>query len=117
MCLKTLVLQKRLVGGKELARKNFHSGCTVYLILHALPLQHLVDGALGRHRNTREPAKQTLTDFANTPAGALTLDVQDVVFYLERKLVGIAIRATASVRQPMNAAFLVTIEEIFSGFQ
>jgi hypothetical protein len=38
MCLKTLVLQARLVGGKELARNNFHSDCTVYLILHALPL-------------------------------------------------------------------------------
>src|SRR5207302_8788562 len=54
-------------------------------------------------------------DFARTPAGVLTLDVQDVVLDLERKLVGIAIRASASVREPLHAAFLITIEDLIAG--
>jgi hypothetical protein len=80
----------------------------------ATAIQHRMDGALGWHSNTREPAKQTLTDFARTPARVLTLDVQNVVFYLKRKLVGIAIRTPASVGEPLKAAFLVTIEDLIA---
>ncbi|MGB7849146.1 MAG: hypothetical protein WBL63_26270 [Candidatus Acidiferrum sp.] len=70
-----------------------------------------MDSTFRRDGNTGEPAQQALTDFACTPVGVLTLDVQDVVLDLERKLVGIAIRTPASVGEPRNAAFLVTIED------
>ncbi len=71
-----------------------------------------MDGALGRDGNTGEPPQQALADLARTPAGVLTLDVQNVVLYLKRKLVGIAIRTPASVGEPLNAAFLVAIEDL-----
>ena len=78
-------------------------------------IEHGVDGAFGRDGNTREPAKQALTDFASTPAGVLPLDVQNVVLHLKRKLVGIAIGTTASVGKPVNAAFLIAIEDLVAG--
>ena len=120
----SIVMQVR--GGKEVTLtpgQTFYEGPSplgptthATAALHeAVAIQHRVDGALGRHSNTREPAKQTLTDFARTPAGVLTLDVQDVVLYLEWKLVGIAIRAPASVGEPLNAAFLVAIEDLVAG--
>ena len=49
------------------------------------------------------------------PAGVLVLYVQDEVFDLERKLVGVAIRTSASVREPLHAAFLITIEDLVTG--
>src|SRR3984957_10707656 len=74
-----------------------------------------MDGTFRRDGNTGEPAQQALTDFASTPAGVLVLYVQDEVFDLERKLVGVAIRTSASVREPLHAAFLITIEDLIAG--
>src|ERR1700739_2938104 len=112
--LALFISAPKLIG--SLAERESRALCTTThptAALHqAEAIQHRVDGALGRHRNTREPAKQTLTDFTRTPAGVLPLDVQNVVLYLERKLVGIAIRTPASVREPLNTAFLVTIEDL-----
>jgi len=62
-----------------------------------------------------KPAQQALTDFAGTPAGVLVLYIQDEVFDLERKLVGVAIWTSASVREPLHAAFLNTIEDLIAG--
>jgi hypothetical protein len=45
----------------------------------------------------------------------LALYVQDEVFDLKRKLVGVAIRTPASVREPLHAAFLITIEDLIAG--
>src|ERR1700693_762704 len=45
----------------------------------------------------------------------LVLYVQDEVFDLERKLVGVAIRTSASVREPLHAVFLITIEDLIAG--
>src|SRR5215472_4505555 len=81
----------------------------------AMAIEHRMDGALGWYGNTGEPAKQALTDFASTPAGVLALDVQNVVLYLKRKLVGVAIRTSASVRESLNAAFLIAIEDLVAG--
>src|SRR5690349_1784058 len=75
-----------------------------------------MDGAFGGDGNTREPARQTLADFASAPAGMLTLHIQDVVLDLKRKLVSVTIGTPASVREPVNAAFLVAIEDLVAGF-
>ena len=75
-----------------------------------------MDGTFRPDGNAGEPAQQALTNFASTPAGVLVLYVQDEIFDLERKSVGIAIRTSASVREPLQAAFLVTIENLIASF-
>jgi hypothetical protein len=45
----------------------------------------------------------------------LVLYLQDEVFDLEWESVGIAIRTSASVRKPLHAAFLITIEDLITG--
>ena len=75
-----------------------------------------MDGAFGGDGNTGEPARQTLADFASAPAGMLTLHIQNVVLDLKRKLVSVTIGTSASVREPVNPAFLVTIEDLVAGF-
>ena len=74
-----------------------------------------MDGALGRNGDPRESAQEALANLAGTPAGVLALHVQDVVLYLKRKLVGVAIRTSASVREPLNATFLIAIEDLVAG--
>jgi hypothetical protein len=49
------------------------------------------------------------------PSRGLALYVQDEVFDLKRKLVGVAIRTSASVREALHAAFLITIEDLIAG--
>src|ERR1700731_361107 len=80
-----------------------------------MAVQHRMDRALCRNLDIREPANQALSDFASTPAGTLALHVQDVVFHLKRKLPAIAIGSPASVRQSLNAAFPVAIEDLIAG--
>src|SRR5882757_1554879 len=74
-----------------------------------------MDGTFRRDGNIGEAAQQALTDFASTPAGVLVLYVQDEVFDLEWQPVGVAIRASASVREPLHAASLVTIDNLIAG--
>jgi hypothetical protein len=45
----------------------------------------------------------------------LALHVQDEIFHLEGKLVGVAIWAAAAVGQPLNATFLIAIKELVAG--
>jgi hypothetical protein len=67
-----------------------------------------MDGAFGRHRNISEPAQQALTDFARTPAGVLTLHVQDVVLYLE-SCCGVDRRMSNRAKEaPARAAAIVS---------
>src|SRR6202035_3899591 len=73
-----------------------------------------MDGTFRRDGNTGEPAQQALTDFASTPAGVLVLYVQDEIFDLERKSVGVAIRTSASVRESLHAAFLINDRRSYS---
>src|ERR1700681_3737863 len=82
----------------------------------AAAIQHRMNSTFRRDGNTGEAPQQALTDFASTPTGVLVLYVQDEVFDLERKLVGVAIRTSASVREPLHAAFLITIEDLIAVF-
>jgi hypothetical protein len=43
-----------------------------------------MDGTVGRNFDPRKSANQTLTNLSSAPGGALVLQVQDVVLYLER---------------------------------
>ena len=61
---------------------------------------------------SEKSTEQALANFASTPAGVLVLDVQNVVLYLKGKLVGVAIGTPASVGEPVNAAFLIAIEDL-----
>ena len=81
----------------------------------AVAIEHRVDRTLRGDRNPRKSANQALANFASTPAGMLTLPVQDKVFHLKRKLVGVAIGTAAAVGEPLNAAFLITIEDLVAG--
>src|ERR1700719_2443968 len=80
----------------------------------AAAIQHRMNSTFRGNGNTGEPAQQALTDFASTPAGVLVLYVQNEVFDLERKLVGVAIRTSASVREPLHATFQMPIEDLMA---
>src|ERR1700740_1321505 len=77
-----------------------------------MAIEHRMDGALGGDRNSGESAQQALANLAGTPAGVVALHILDEVFHLEGKLIGIAIGASASVRQPLHPAFLVAVEDL-----
>src|SRR5260370_1938711 len=74
-----------------------------------------MDRAFGRDFDTGEPPDQALADLPGTPGGVLALNVQDKVLNLKGKLMGIPTRTPAPVRQPLNAAFLVTIQDFVAG--
>src|SRR5437868_14091005 len=74
-----------------------------------------MNSALGRNGNAGEPTNQALADFPSTPAGVLVLHIQNKVFHLERKLVGVAERTAAPVCEPLNATFLIAIENLITG--
>src|ERR1700740_527642 len=77
-----------------------------------MAIEHRMDGALGGDWNSGGSAQQALANLAGTPAGVLALHIQDEVFHLEGKLIGIAVGPSASVRQPLHPAFLVAVEDL-----
>src|SRR5215475_8444598 len=81
-----------------------------------MAIEHRMDRAFGRNGDIGEPANQAFPDLTRTPTGVLTLHIQDVVFHLEGKLMGIAIGAATAVGQPVNPAFLIAIKDLVTGF-
>src|SRR5215472_758771 len=59
--------------------------------------------------------QQALANFASAPTGVLVLHVQDVVLHLKGKLVSVAIRTPATIREPLHATLLVAIEDFIAG--
>ena len=51
-------------------------------------IQHRMDRALRGEGNTGEPARQALANFPRSPAGMLTLHIEDVVLDVKWELVG-----------------------------
>src|SRR6202040_2319007 len=82
----------------------------------SVAIQQRMDGALGRDGDAGESPDQALADLTGAPRGVFALHVQDKVFHLKGKLMSIAIGTAASVRQPLNTAFLVAIEDLIAGF-
>src|ERR1700724_1588542 len=74
-----------------------------------------MNGAFGRDLDAGESAEETLADFASTPAAMLAFHVEDKILYLKRKLMSIAVAASTSIRQPLEAAFLIAIENLVTG--
>ena len=62
-----------------------------------------------------ESADETLADFAGTPAAVLAFHVENKILHLKRKLMSIAVGAPTSIRQPLEAAFLIAIENLVTG--
>src|SRR5438552_1752702 len=81
----------------------------------AVAIQHRMDRAFGRNSHSGEPPDEALPDFTSTPAGVLALDVQNVVFNLQRKLTAKAIGSATPFRQSLDPAFLITIEDLVAG--
>ncbi len=77
-----------------------------------MTIQHRMDGAFRWNRNAGESAQQSFLDFSRTPAGVLTLHVQDVVLHLEGQLIRVAKGTSAPVRQPLHPTFMVAIENL-----
>src|ERR1700730_12335436 len=80
-----------------------------------MAIQHRMDRALGGDLDTGKSADQALSNLASSPGGVFTLHIQDIVLHLKGKLVGIPIGTSAPVREPLNAAFLVAIEDLIAG--
>ena len=74
-----------------------------------------MNGAFGRNLDTGKSANQALSNLTSSPGGVLALHIQDIVFNLKRKLMGIVTGAPAPVGQPLNATFLVAIEDLVAG--
>ena len=81
----------------------------------AVTIEQRMDGTVGRNFNPRKSADQTLTNLSSTPGGVFVLQVQDVVLYLEGQLVSVVMGPSASVCEALNAAFLITVEDLVPG--
>src|SRR4029434_10459720 len=99
-------------GQRSALRTTTHAAAALH---QAVAIQHGMHGAFGRDGNARESADQAIANFASTPAGVLALHVQNVVLYLKRKLVGVAIRTPAPIGESVNATFLIAIEDLVTG--
>ena len=81
----------------------------------SMTIEHGMDGAFGGDGDIGESANEALANLAGAPANVLTLDVQNIVFYLEGKLVGVAKGTPASIGQSLHPAFLVAVEDFVAG--
>src|SRR6516165_3645852 len=60
-------------------------------------------------------AAQALADLRSAPAGMLLLELHDELLDLERQLAGMAVRPTGAIRQAINPAILVAVEDLVAG--
>src|SRR6202047_3902556 len=81
----------------------------------SMTIEHGMDGTFGGDGDVGESAKEALANLAGAPAGMLTLHVQNIVFHLEGKLVGIAIGTSASIGKSFQHTLLVAIEDFVAG--
>jgi len=81
----------------------------------SMTIEHGMDGAFGWDGDVGESAKEALANLACAPTGVLTLHVQNIVFHLEGKLVGVAIGTPASIGQSVHPTFLIAIEDFIAG--
>ena len=80
-----------------------------------MTIEQRMDGAVGRNFDPRKSAHQALANLSCTPGGVLALHVQDVVLHLKRQLVRIVMWTPASIRESLNAAFLIAVEDLVAG--
>src|ERR1700722_15184543 len=72
-----------------------------------------VNGATSRALHfARQSSEEALPDLAGAPVGFLALGCYDGRFDLLGQLVGIAVGAPGTIREPLQSAFLITIEDL-----
>src|ERR1700676_318273 len=76
-----------------------------------------VDGAAGRDLYfTRKSSEEALPDLAGAPAGFLAFTGDDGRFDLLGQLVGVSMGAPGAIREPLQSAFLITLEDLVARF-
>src|SRR5579883_953090 len=82
-----------------------------------MPIQDGVNGAAGWDFHfARQPAQEALPDLAGAPVRFLALGGDDGRLDLFGQLVGIAVGAPGPIREPLQSAFLITLEDLVAGF-
>ena len=81
----------------------------------AVAIERGVDRAHRRRRDHRVLADQLVADLRRAPGRVLLLDAEDRPLDLKRQLVGLPIRGLAAIVEPVEAAFLVAIEDLVAG--
>src|SRR5215475_11472165 len=81
-----------------------------------VPIEHRVDGALGRNPNIAiEAPNQELADLARAPMWLRGFELDNQGLDLSRQLVGIAYRAFGAVTQRLKPVLLVTVKDLVAG--
>src|ERR1700685_1921985 len=76
-----------------------------------------VNGAAGRDLYfARQSAKEALPDLAGAPVWFLTLGRYDGRFDLLGQLVCISLGAPGTIREPLQSAFLIAVDDLVAGF-
>src|SRR5579862_7305369 len=82
----------------------------------AVPVQHGVDGALGRDADVAiQTPNEQLADLAGSPMGLVALEADDQALDLLRQLVGVSHRPPRAVAQGLEPVLLVAVEDLVPG--
>src|SRR5580693_2531335 len=82
-----------------------------------MAIQDGVNGAASRDFHfARQSSEEALPDLAGAPVWFLALGRYDGRFDLFGQLVGIAVGAPGTIREPLQSALLVTLEDLVAGF-
>src|ERR1700683_548743 len=81
-----------------------------------MAIQDGVNGAAGWHFHfVRQSSEEALPDLAGAPIGFLALGRYDGRFDLLGQLVGISNGAPGTIREPLQPAFLITVDDLVAG--
>src|SRR5580693_1039900 len=82
-----------------------------------MAIQDGVNGAASRNLHfAGQSSEEALPDLAGAPVRFLTLGRYDGRFDLLGQLIGIAVGAPGPIREPLQSAFLITLEDLVPGF-
>src|SRR5579863_8651175 len=82
-----------------------------------MTIEDSVDGAASRDLHfTRQSSEEALPDLAGAPVWFLALGCYDGRFDLLGQLVGIAVGAPGTIREPLQSAFLIALKDLIAGF-
>ena len=81
----------------------------------AMAIERGVDRAHRRRRDHRVLADQLVADLRRAPGGVLLLEAEDRPLDLKRELIGLPVRRSAAVVQPVETAGLVALEDLVAG--
>ena len=70
----------------------------------------------GTFTSLRQSSEEALPDLARAPVRFLALGRHDGRFDLLGQLVGVSMRAPGTIREPLQPAFLIALEDLVAGF-